>query len=248
MSFILDALKKSESDRQRQGGPALFEVKVAPPRHALRSWAVVIAVLFLANLAVVGWLLRRHAAAPAEAAPQAPTHTQAEAAPGSGPTGAPAAAPGAAPAAVAALTPPAAAAAPAVTGEVHGALAAPPTPAAPAASAESTAAAATEPPPSADDLAPAAEPPPAGSLGRVRRGTDSGVPLYQQLTAAPGSQLPQLRLDLHAYAERPEDRWVLINMHKLREGDSLEGVRLERVTPDGAVLSYQGTQFLLTRE
>ena len=29
MSFILDALKKSESDRQRQSAPALFEVKVA---------------------------------------------------------------------------------------------------------------------------------------------------------------------------------------------------------------------------
>ena len=54
MSFILDALKKSESDRQRQGGPALFEVKVAPPRGVLPTWAVAIAVLFVANLAVVG--------------------------------------------------------------------------------------------------------------------------------------------------------------------------------------------------
>jgi hypothetical protein len=32
VSFILDALKNPESDRQRQSGPALFEVKVAPPR------------------------------------------------------------------------------------------------------------------------------------------------------------------------------------------------------------------------
>ena len=245
MSFILDALKKSESDRQRQGGPALFEVKVAPPRHALPSWAVAIAVLFLANLAVVGWLLWRHAAAPAEAAAKAPTRAQTEAPPGPAAAAAPPAAPGAAPSAVAALNTPAAAAAPAVTPSVRGAASAP---VAPAASPESTPVAAIEPPPNADDLAPATEPPPAGSLGRVKRGTDAGVPLYQQLTAAPGSQLPQLRLDLHAYAERPEDRWVLINMHKLREGESLEGVRLERVTPDGAVLSYQGTQFLLTRE
>jgi general secretion pathway protein B len=74
------------------------------------------------------------------------------------------------------------------------------------------------------------------------------VPLYQQLAATSASQLPQLRLDLHAYAERAEDRWVLINMHRLREGDSLEGVHVERITPDGAVLSYQGSRFLLTRE
>ena len=30
MSFILDALKKSENDRQRQSGPAIFEVRVPP--------------------------------------------------------------------------------------------------------------------------------------------------------------------------------------------------------------------------
>jgi general secretion pathway protein B len=112
--------------------------------------------------------------------------------------------------------------------------------------AESVAAATPQPNP--DDLAPAAEPPAAGGLGRVKRGTDAGVPLYQQLAATPGSQVPRLRLDLHAYAERAEDRWVLINMHRLREGESLEGVHVERITPDGAVLSFQGRQFLLTRE
>jgi len=35
VSFILDALKKSETDRQRQASPALFEVKVAAPRRKL---------------------------------------------------------------------------------------------------------------------------------------------------------------------------------------------------------------------
>jgi hypothetical protein len=82
----------------------------------------------------------------------------------------------------------------------------------------------------------------------VKRGTEAGVPLYQQVAGTPGSQLPQLRLDLHAYAERAGDRWVLINMHKLHEGDSLEGVHVERITPDGAILSYQGSQFLMPRE
>ena len=226
MSFILDALKKSESDRQRQGGPALFEVKVAAPRHALPYWALAIALLFVVNLAVVGWLVLRHAAAPAQAPAQAPeqapaqvpARVQAEAAAGPAPPAAPAVAP---PAAA-----PAMATQPVVSRAAPGA----------------------EPAPNPDDLAPAAEPPASGASGTVKRGTDAGVPLYQQLAATPGSQLPQLRLDLHAYAERAEDRWVLINMHRLHEGDSLEGARLERITPDGAVLSYQGTEFLLTRE
>jgi general secretion pathway protein B len=233
MSFILDALKKSESDRQRQGGPALFEVKVAPPRNPLPPWAVAIAVLFVANLGVVGWLLLPHAAPPAESAAPTRAGARAEAAP---PTTA-ASLPAAVPAAAVPVAPVAAKAA---------ASGVPPAASPPTRSASNVPAAA---PPAADeDDAPAEEPPPAGSLGRVKRGTEAGVPLYQQLAAGQGSQLPQLRLDLHAYAEHATDRWVLINMHKLHEGDSLEGVQVERITPEGAVLSYQGTQFLLTRE
>src|SRR5215831_19071439 len=62
MSFILDALKKSESDRQRQNGPALFEVRVAPPRTRLPLWAIAIALLLVVNLGIVMWLLLRHQA------------------------------------------------------------------------------------------------------------------------------------------------------------------------------------------
>lgn len=241
MSFILDALKKSETDRQRQGGPALFEVKVAPPRSALPPWALAIAVLFVANLALVGWLLLRHTPAAASAAPPV---TAAAATPAN--ASAPLAAattvtPGVAPGSAGALSAPAAqsAAAPSPT------RSAPPEPALDASEAPPGAAGqATSP----DDYAPAAEAPPPGNPGRVKRGTDSGVPLYQQLATSPNSQLPQLRLDLHAYAERADDRWVMINMHKLHEGESLEGVRVERITPDGAVLSWQGSQFLLTQE
>src|SRR5712671_845195 len=63
MSFIPDALKKSESDRQRQSGPALFEVKVAPPRTGLPLWAAAVAALLVVNLAIVMWMLWRHPAA-----------------------------------------------------------------------------------------------------------------------------------------------------------------------------------------
>jgi general secretion pathway protein B len=241
MSFILDALKKSETDRQRQGGPALFEVKVAPPRSALPPWALAIAVLFVANLALVGWLLLRHTPAAASAAPPV-TAAAATPANASAPLAvATTVTPGVAPGSAGALSAPAAqsAAAPPLT------RSAPPEPALdenealPGAAGQAT---------SPDDYAPAAEARPPGNSGRVKRGTESGVPLYQQLATAPNSQLPQLRLDLHAYAERADDRWVMINMHKLREGESLEGVRVERITPDGAVLSWQGSQFLLTQE
>jgi hypothetical protein len=71
MSFILDALKKSETDRQRQNGPALFEVRVPPPRSGLPLWAIGLAALLAVNLLIVGWVLLRRPAA-AEAATAAP--------------------------------------------------------------------------------------------------------------------------------------------------------------------------------
>src|ERR1700760_4193886 len=64
MSFILDALKKSETDRQRQSGPALFEVRVAPPRNGLPLWAIGLAVLLAVNLVIVAWVLLRRPATP----------------------------------------------------------------------------------------------------------------------------------------------------------------------------------------
>jgi hypothetical protein len=103
----------------------------------------------------------------------------------------------------------------------------------------------------AEDYAPAEEAPaPAAGLGsHVRRATASGVPLYQDVSATLGSQVPQLRLDLHVFAARPQDRFVMINMHKLREGDTLpEGVHVDSITPEGAVLSFNGSKFLLPRD
>src|SRR6202007_3064985 len=69
MSFILDALKKSESDRQRQSGPALFEVKLAPPRTGPPSWAIAVGARLLVNLGVVMWMLLRHSTTRSPEAP-----------------------------------------------------------------------------------------------------------------------------------------------------------------------------------
>jgi general secretion pathway protein B len=251
MSFILDALKKSESDRQRQSGPALFEVRVAPPRTRLPLWAIAIAVLLVVNLGVVMWMLLRHQRASSAPEPQAIT-AAASTPPSTGirvpvvATSAPAA-PAPAPPAPAAA--PGTAGAPAVT-----AAPTPPTvPTVPTAPAAATAAAGTvngaPDSANAEDYAPAEEPRAPGLGNRVRRGTASGVPLYQDVSATPGTQLPQLRLDLHVFAARPQDRFVMINMHKLREGDTLpDGVHLDSITPEGAVLSYNGSRFLLPRD
>jgi len=206
MSFILDALKKSEAQRQRADAPALYEMKMAPPRQGVPAWLLVLGGLLIINIGVLCVVLLRgnHSAAPQAAANTSGTGASAAPAP-------------------AAVMPPAAAAASPL-----------------AASAPATA------PAGADD-APAVEAAPAPP---VANGVNSGdVPTYDQAASAPGANLPELKLDLHAYATNPADRFVFLNMTKLKEGQSSPaGVRVESITPDGAILSWQGSRFFLQRQ
>jgi general secretion pathway protein B len=265
MSFILDALKKSESDRQRQTGPALFEVKLAPPKARFPLWAIAIAVLLGVNMIVVCWLLLRHSSRTEESANVAATPNTvvntaaipAQVANAAAPTNGPALTQGATPQAPPAQPPspptgnPVAATSPTVP--ARGAIGSSQEPT--LAGALKDAAALNDEAPLAgtnpDDYAPATDPGPATPFkGHVKRGTESGLMLYQDAALVTGSNLPQLRLDLHVYAASPHERFALINMHKLHEGDSLlpEGVRVESITTDGVIVSHNGSRFLLPRD
>ena len=72
MSFILDALKKAESERSRSAGPVLMDVRVVAQRQRLPVWAWVLGVVLLANLLLLGWILLRRDDAPAIAAASSP--------------------------------------------------------------------------------------------------------------------------------------------------------------------------------
>jgi general secretion pathway protein B len=222
MSFILDALKKSEAERQRQAGPALLEMRVVPPRRGLPLWAFGLGLLLLVNLGVLAWLALRPGSVPATTGGTAITTT--------------------APLAGAAVTGPAVPGAPApASGPAPTAV--PPTPLAAMPAAPGTpanaAAAADEPEDNPADNAPAVAPP----RGSAR--PDKGLQNYAALSGS----LPALRLDLHAWAELPGERYALINMHRVREGDMLpEGARVQQITRDGVVLDFRGTEFLLGRE
>ena len=98
-----------------------------------------------------------------------------------------------------------------------------------------------------EDLAPAVEPRRAApSSGGMAAATGGSLPTYQDAAAQPGANLPELRLDLLSYSPQPEERFVFLNMAKLREGDdSPQGVRVEAITRDAVVLSYHGNRFVL---
>jgi general secretion pathway protein B len=247
MSFILDALKKSENDRQRQSSPALFEVKVAAPRRKFPLWAAGLAVLLGVNMLVLVWVVLRHPEAPAaQAAP--PVAAQPATTPAAVINNAP---PGmvTVPATVTLPTtvnipinaaPSVNVGAPPAEPGVVGLSGTPPL-------AEEPQLQKQEPsiPPDYDarDYRPAITPAQASAIAAARRNGE--LPSRDEYLAQ-GGQLPDLRLDLHSYAPNPALRFVFINMRKLREGESLpEGVRVDQITPTGVELSYHGKRFTL---
>jgi general secretion pathway protein B len=239
MSFILDALKKSETERQRQSGPALFEVKVAPPRAGFPLWGIVLAALLAVNAVAIGaWFLLSARPSPAPVAPAAALSP----APGAAAAAAASATslPQALPQAEHALTP-----APVAVRDASPATPRDPQLAAMDSANETRVAADVDSPrqrPLA--AAPATYAPP----GHVTTAS-IGLPTREELSGTALASLPELRLDLHVYDANPARRFVMINMRRLREGDSLpEGVRVDRITDAGAELSYRGTRFLLRHE
>jgi general secretion pathway protein B len=235
VSFILDALKKSETDRQRQASPALFEVKVAAPRRKFPAWAIGLGALLVVNFAVLAWVLLRQPSAASVAAtlPAPSSPAPATAATVQDPNH------------MVTVTMPADSTSTVTVSPNHadaGVVApsnAPPL-------AEEPQLSGNEPsvPPNYDarDYAPAVTRAQAAAAAAQQAGS---LPSRDEVLAQ-GAQLPELRLDLHVFAEKPRDRFVFINMRKLREGESLpEGVRVEAITPKGAELSYRGKRFTI---
>ena len=70
MSFILDALRKSDAERQRAATPGLTDVRYATPRSRRNLWLPILAVVLGINLVFMGlqWW-SRPPQAPAQSAP-----------------------------------------------------------------------------------------------------------------------------------------------------------------------------------
>ena len=71
MSFILDALRKSEIERQRQSGPSIAELPVAREDRRLPVALLAIGLLLAVNVGVLLFFLLRDAGQPAADAPPA---------------------------------------------------------------------------------------------------------------------------------------------------------------------------------
>jgi general secretion pathway protein B len=82
--------------------------------------------------------------------------------------------------------------------------------------------------------------------GDASPGSERGqrVLSVKELPLSVQKSLPELSISLHYYASSPPSRIVSINDRTMREGEELTaGLKLEEITADGAIFSYQNYRF-----
>ena len=242
MSFILDALRKSEHERQRSAAPGIANVPFGAPRKVMPVWAVaLIVVLALAVLALGGAWLRSEWSTGARQARTAAAPESVAAPPASAPRAQPERPVTERPAQPAerslardsarSLAPPA-----------QSSLRTPP-----ASSASSTLAASA---PGAPASAERTDEPQRPRVERANEPAGKSGPILPSAASleAEGIAVPKLELQLVAFYDSAADRYVFINGAKYREGATLtEGPKVVSITTNGAVMSYLGREFMLTQ-
>lgn len=209
MSFIFDALRKSEAHR-RDGAAAPVSVQftAAPPRRW--PWLLAGAMLLIAALIWLGWLLR--------GTPPAPTAALSSSAPNE---------------------------------QAIGAIPAKPRsddPVRPLADEVGMPAAREKQPSEMASAARTASDPSVMPSRPARTPRDTQIPALAAMPHDFKAALPPLNMQVHAYAQAPAQRFVIINLHRYHEGDSLPGgLRVQAIRPQGAVLVFHGKRFLLQR-
>lgn len=213
MSFILDALKKSETDRQQQGSADFADVPTSSPPPAVPKWLWVVGVLLAVNLAVLIGLLMRpdnssstQSASPSTNVDMAATVTRE------------------------------------ATQESFK---------------DKVAVAKQNPPeqqsistlPKEQESSPDTVKPVLISQSPASVPAEDLYPTFDEMRVNGSLDLPDLHIDIHVFSPKPEDRFVFINMSKLREGEQLaEGPVVAEITPSGVVLGYQGQFFVVLRD
>lgn len=262
MSFILDALKKSEAERRQGEVPRLQNEPFSPPPRRRPLWPLLLALALLLNGGVFAWWLLARDEAPATAAVTADRSAQ-SAAGGRSASAEPAGLP--TPLAAESVTLPAepvgvGAPAPSSGEPSPGRAATPAVPAEPEvvtvvldAAPVKSAAQAARPAPAktAENMtqprrAEPATPAPARPRVAAAAPVAEAFPPVSELPGNVRSSLPALDLQLHFYTPAPERRLVRLNGLNLRQGGSSgDGLNVVEITQDGVKLSHGGNRFFL---
>lgn len=230
MSFILDALRKSEAARRRSEAPDLFATmpQTAEPERARRTWPLWAAAgIGVLSLIAAIWLVSQRPAVPPSTAADTTRVDDARAPTREAP-----------PPAAPIVASPVADSPPVIESPTTPTPPVPtpaPVPSAPVASLPTASPTNTTP----TTAAPRELPPPPPAATPTVPTSDQPVALAD-LDPATRNQLPPLKLSMHLWNETPSGRFVILDGQRLKEGDVLGDVVVERITRDGAVLVWRG--------
>ena len=221
MSFILDALKKSETDRQQQGAAEFSAIPVGADSPKTPKWLWILAALLTANILFLAVIFLRPDPPPnsaAAAANNARVDKVAEVAPE--------------PATIS------------LNDTDRRTTEEPPA----SLSFEQQVAAIRENPPAPEATT---EQPVPATTSAIKNPTTARnyMMTFDEARVQGLFQMVDLHVDIHVFGDTSADRFVFINMTKHRENSALsEGPTVREITPDGVILEYQGTTFLLPRD
>lgn len=241
MSFILDALKKSQTSRQQQSGPGTIAVETAPTAPQPHNWLAIVIAIVVLNLLVIAvftwFIIRDEAVVDAASAALA---VQSEPASADQPVSAdplrvrqPTAA---------AKTSPADTASPPTAGVNRGEVR-------PLSAEVRESVQQTNVQPGTRAVATDVAPQPRTTVTPTASEDAGFLPTLAELKLDQRVQLSPLHIDVHVYNENPQRRFVLINARKYKEGERLsEGPLLEEIRRDGLVMYYRDQRFLVPRD
>ena len=249
MSFILDALRKSDQQRHRSVTPTLTSAQI--PAESTKQpplfWYGLLALVLLGAGILIGWMHQWQAEPAAPAAPLSaakPVEVLAPRLAPAPPPPPPLAEPQRKPEMPSPVreAPPRVAAAPAALPAPAPAPAAVPvtpreTPAKP------VVASAPPTPVPPKEAVPAKQEERASAVAH-EAAKDSVLIAITELPPALQQELPKLAILAHSYSSKPKARFVFINDRMMHEEEfPVPGLKLEQITPDGMIFSYKGYRF-----
>lgn len=219
MSLILDALKKSEAERQRGQVPNLLSPLPTPPSHSLTPaksnspWLV--AVIFLLAVLISGYFYLRAGSPESNAAdsPQVNPESRQEIPP-----------------------------------EVReSSSSAPPIPPEPATLPIPPPSAPVTQPAEVAPVNSTPEIPAAQATIEATPAPEARIASMAEMPAEQRQQLPALKLSMHVFSSEAGKRFAIIDGQRINEGSVIGNAVVEQILQDGVVLSVQGQSYLLPR-
>lgn len=75
------------------------------------------------------------------------------------------------------------------------------------------------------------------------------IPYLSELSRDMRRSIPEIKINAFVYAKNANDRFILANMEKFREGEEIaEGLILKKIESHSILVEYDGTQFKVRRD